>query len=193
MTLERDGAAWMEAEAARYDGGDVLLTRREHSVALGDVPVPVVLVWTTAGGVFRMEGHLRQEAGECRVSPLAPADRTQRREYPRLLLSTPMRLWTSGGGCRAVLADISEAALRARLSVATASGVAGALDPGGEVRVAFTLQETDFMLHGTVLRERESDDPDSVDIIVVLDIPSRTANDLRRAIAFARAERDQDP
>lgn len=193
VTLERAGAVWVEAETSRYDGADIVLAPSEGTVALGAVPVPVVLCWTTPRGVFRVDATVRQHAGECRVSPVAEADRTQRREYPRLPLGTPMRLSAASGLFRATLADVSEAALRVRLP--RPDGHDGAvpragLQAGDDVRAAFTLHETGFVLQGTVLREQPGDEPGTVDVVVLLDIPARTANDLRRSVAFARAERE---
>ena len=189
MTLERDGVVWLEAETSRYDGTDIVLSLPERTASLDVVPVPVVVVWTTPRGVFRMEATAHQRAGEYRLSPLTAADRIQRRAHPRLPVGAPMRLSSATGTSPAMLMDISEAALRARLALPTAAG----LEAGNEVRVAFTLHETGFVLDGTVLREQGGDEPDTVDLIVVLDIPARTANDLRRSVALTRAEREQHP
>jgi len=191
VTLERSGVVWLEAETSRYDGADVVLALPDGTEAPSDVPASVVLVWTTALGVHRVDATVRPEAGECRVTLLAPADRHQRREYPRLSLGTPMRISSGAGTCRATLVDVSEVALRARIPSTGGTAPAGP-GVGDEVRVAFTVHETGFMLHGTVLRLQESGDPDTVDVVVLLDIPAQVANDLRRNVALARAGRAQD-
>jgi hypothetical protein len=48
------------------------------------------------------------------------------------------------------------------------------------------------MLRGRVLREQASDEPGTVDVVVMLDVPARTANDLRRGVVFEQVERQRD-
>ena len=59
----------------------------------------------------------------------------------------------------------------------------------GLVRAGFTLHRTGFMLRGTVLRASPGDMPHSLDVVVMLDIPARTANDLRRSVVYEQVER----
>lgn len=199
MTLEHSGAPWMEAEVADHDGAEVLL--RPHSadastpagVAPG-VPVEATMSWTTDRGVFEVSVSVTAEAGDgepaWRAVPVGTTRRLQRRAHVRLPMGGPMTLSHEHGSRRGVLVDLSEAALRARFTADRGAP----LKAGDPVRAVFTLHRTSFMLRGTVLREQPTDEPGTIDVVVMLDIPARTANDLRRGVVFEQIGRlDERP
>jgi hypothetical protein len=199
VALERSGRPWLQAEVSGYDGFDVLLTEHTDSAAEpaaeqapehGGSPVNATLVWHTDLGVFRatVTATATPDSGDWRVSLHTNADRIQRREFMRLPMGTSMTLSHERGTTRGILVDVSEAALRARLDIHQTP----ALHPGDTVRAAFTLHHTGFMLRGTVLREQPSTLPHAVDVVIMLDIPARTANDLRRNVVFEQAERQNE-
>ena len=173
-----------------YDGDQVLLTFRPEPDA-GSLAgsSDATLTWTTERGVFRAPAVVTGDGRHVRVSLRGAVARVQRREYIRLPMQGPMTLSHGAGVERATLADLSEAALRVRLSESGAQ----ALHPGDEVQAAFTLHQTGFMLRGTVLRAQPGDDDGAVDVIVVLDIPARTANELRRNVVFEQVQRRSKP
>jgi len=189
VVLERAGSPWLDADVSGYDGDQVLLTVHTEPAA---EPTPMVveatLVWTSERGIFRAPVAVATDGTRWRVTLRAPATRTQRREYVRLPMDTHMTLAHSDGIARGTLVDLSEAALRMRVARLGAPR----LHPGDEVRAAFTLYHTGFMLRGTVLREQPSGEEHSVDLVVMLDIPARTANDLRRNVVFEQIERQTD-
>lgn len=187
VVLERAGASWLEGEVAAYDESDVLVALRTETVDVGDLPVPVTMVWHTDQGIFCVQAAAQRHGEHYRVRLLDETDRVQRREYMRLPMGTAMTLSCPGWICRATLVDISEAALRARVEARPAAG----FEAGAEVRAAFNLHRTGFMLRGRVLREQPGDSPDSIEVVVTLDIPARTANDLRRNVVFEQAGREQ--
>ncbi|WP_017936247.1 PilZ domain-containing protein [Nocardioides sp. Iso805N] len=193
VVVERSGESWLEAEVTGYDGFDVLLTvcdeeSTDPAAASDDVPIDATMVWTTERGLFRAPVTASPDGDRWRVAVHAQAARTQRREYVRLPMGTPMTLSHDGGPIRGTLIDLSEAALRARLRLRHLP----LLRPGDTVRAAFTLHHTGFMLRGTVLREQSSGEPDSVDVVIMLDIPPRTANDIRRNVVFEQVERQHE-
>lgn len=192
--LERAGSAGLDAVVSGYDGDQVLLTFPADTggaptAAPTAVPTGALaeatMRWSTERGIFRAPVTMATDGGRWRVTLRAAATRTQRREYVRLPMDTTMTLAHRGGIARGVLVDLSEAALRMRLPRDSAP----TLHPGEEVRAAFTLHHTGFMLRGTVLREQPSGEEHSIDVVVVLDIPARTANDLRRNVVFEQIER----
>jgi hypothetical protein len=198
VVLERAGSTWVEAEVAGWEDDQLVLTLTDDSSCAltrdlagetTSLATEAILTWHTERGVFRAPVVVAASAsvdGQCvRATFREPAVRTQRREYVRLPMDTQMTLSHSGGTARGRLVDLSEAALRIRLPVAKAP----TLQPGDEVRSVFTLHHTGFMLHGTVLREQPSDEEDTIDVVVMLDIPARTANDLRRNVVFEQIER----
>ena len=192
--LERSGVTWLEAEVSGYDGFDVLLRVRPETVALSlppvadAVPVPATLVWTTDRGLFRAPVTVTPGDERWRAAFRARAARIQRRAYARLPMSAAMTLSHRRGTSRGTLVDISEAALRVRFG----PNDTPRLQPGDTVRAAFTLHHTGFMLRGTVLREQGTGQPHTVDVVVMLDIPARTANDLRRSVVFEQIERQRE-
>jgi hypothetical protein len=187
--LERAGSAWIHADVTGYDGDQVLLSvRTEIAAEAAMLIAEATLVWTTERGIFRAPVAVAADGARWRVRLRAPATRTQRREYVRLPMEAQMTLAHGGGIVRGTLVDLSEAALRIRIPSADAPS----LHAGGEVRAAFTLHHTGFMLRGTVLREQSSDEIGTVDVVVMLDIPARTANDLRRTVVFAQLQRQAD-
>jgi hypothetical protein len=194
VVLERAGTTWLEAEVSGYDGADVLLRIRAETLSISlppvvdAVPVPATLVWTTDRGLFRAPVAATPERERWRAAFQAQAARIQRRTYARLPMSTPMTLSHERGTSRGTLVDLSEAALRARFGLRDAPR----LCPGDTVRAAFTLHHTGFMLRGTVLREQGTGEPHTVDVVVMLDIPARTANDLRRNVVFEQVERQRE-
>jgi hypothetical protein len=202
VALERSGVPWLAAEVSGYDGFDVLLavagdtapettdpgTTAPATTAHPDERVAATLVWHTDLGVFRAAVTAWPDGELWRASLRDQADRTQRREFMRLPMGTPMTLSHERGTTRGTLVDVSEAALRARLDAHQRP----ALHPGDFVRAAFTLHHTGFMLRGTVLREQLSEVPHAVDIVIMLDIPARTANDLRRNVVFEQVERQNE-
>jgi len=67
------------------------------------------------------------------------------------------------------------------------------LQPGAEVQAAFTLNRTGFVLRGSVLRAQPGEEQDAVDLIVLLNIPPRTANVLRRSVVLEQINRRSAP
>ncbi|WGL50537.1 PilZ domain-containing protein [Nocardioides sp. BP30] len=193
VVVERAGASWLEAEVTGYDGFDVLLTVCDEesvdpaTMPDAEVPIDATMVWTTERGLFRAPVTASPDGDRWRVAVHTQAARTQRREYVRLPMGTPMTLSHDAGTIRGTLIDLSEAALRARLLRRHLP----LLTPGDTVRAAFTLHHTGFMLRGTVLREQGNGEPDSVDLVLMLDIPPRTANDIRRNVVFEQVERQR--
>lgn len=197
VTLEQASGAALAAEVTGYDGFDVLLSPSDTvdeappagpETAPCDVPVVATLSWTTDRGLFRAPVTATRSHGRWRVSFQAQADRIQRRGFARLPMGTPMTLSHERGTMRGTLVDVSEAALRARLD----TDQQPALHPGDSVRAAFTLHHTGFMLRGTVLREQPSEVAEAVEVVIMLEIPARTANDLRRNVVFEQVERQSD-
>lgn len=191
VILERSDSPWLDAQVTGYAEGEVLVSLLDATVGLGAVPVSVTLLWTTSRGLFRAPAEATLDQDGCRLALTAAARRVQRRAYPRRTMGSPMTLAHAGGTWRGTLVDISEAALRARVRPRPEGG----FGPGESVRAAFTLHRTSFMLSGTVLREQPAphlpDDPDSVDVVVTLDIPARTANHLRRTVVFEQWARER--
>lgn len=188
--LERSGTAWADAEVVGYDGDEIRLSLiNDAEGSPGAVPVEAMLVWTTDRGLFRGPVLVTTSDGHWRASFRGRVSRIQRREYVRLQMGTPMTLGHQGGTSRGTLVDLSEAALRARLDGPRMP----ALRPGQPVRAGFTLHRTGFMLRGTVLRASPGEAPHTLDVVVMLDIPARTANDLRRSVVYEQVERQAGP
>jgi hypothetical protein len=191
VSLERAGALWFDGEVQAYDEGDLLVTADSATVEVDGadlVPMPATLVWTTDRGLFHASVEAALEGEVWRVRIIDDTKRTQRRAYVRLPMGTPMTLSHPYGSTRGILVDLSEAAVRVRLDERKAPK----LRARDEVRAAFTLHRTGFMLRGRVLREQASDEPGTVDVVVMLDVPARTANDLRRGVVFEQVERQRD-
>ncbi len=194
VALERGGSAWLAARVTGRDGDHDLLAVEPHGAAEAPVEAnastvcDAIMVWSTEHGVFRATATVAIDGTRARATVHASATRTQRREYVRLPMDTQMTLAHADGIARGTLIDLSEAALRLRLPAQGAPRLA----PGAQVRSAFTLHHTGFMLRGTVLREQASGAPDTIDVVVMLDIPARTANDLRRNVVFEQIERQSE-
>lgn len=194
VALERAGSAWLAARVTGRDGDHELLAVETDDAAdpwtaSGTSTISdATMVWTTERGVFRATATVAVDGTQGRATVHAAATRTQRREYVRLPMDTQMTLAYGHGVARGTLIDLSEAALRMRLP----HDGAPRLEPGTEVRSAFTLHHTGFMLRGRVLRQQASGEPDTIDVVVMLDIPARTANDLRRNVVFEQIERQSE-
>jgi len=193
VALERAGSAWLAARVTGRDGDHDLL-----AVASVDGPGTaemgtsagreVTMSWTTERGAFRAAVSVAIDGSRARARVRASATRTQRRGYARIPMDTQVTLAHDSGTAQGTLIDLSEAALRMRLPQPGAL----MLEPGDEVRSAFTLHHTGFMLRGIVLREQASGEPGTIDVVVMLDIPARTANDLRRNVVFEQIERQAE-
>lgn len=188
VTLERAGRPRLSAEVSARDGAHMVLTPRSPAEEVPAESGEVTVSWSTDRGVFRAPGTVEVDGHRLRLTMHASATRTQRREYVRLPMNTQMTLAYSDGVARGTLIDLSEAALRTRLP----SAGAPLLQAGDEVRAAFSLHHTGFMLLGTVLRAQDSGEPGTIDIVVMLDIPARTANDLRRNVVFEQIARQSE-
>lgn len=118
-----------------------------------------------------------------------PALRIDRRAYERVPMGTSMSIGSVHAGgppTRCLLVDISEAGLRARMS-RTEAHLLGVDEP---MRMGVTVDGAGFALLGRVLRTSTVvEDPDSVDVVVLFDIPRSTQDQLRAALAAIRARR----
>jgi hypothetical protein len=185
VLLERDGVAWARAIVDGYDGADALLEPHDHPP--GGVPAEATLTWTSERGLFRSAVRLSVERRLWRARFVGITQRTQRRAFVRVPVGTPMTLTRNNRTYKGVLVDLSEAALRARFDADDTP----AMREGDVVRAAFALGEMGFMLRGRVLREQRTESPEWIDVVVLLEIPARTANDLRRGVAFEQLERER--
>jgi hypothetical protein len=118
-----------------------------------------------------------------------PALRIDRRAYERVPMGTSMSIASvhaGGSPTRCLLVDISEAGLRARMS-RTEAHLLGVDEP---MRMGVTVDGAGYALLGRVLRTSTVvEDPDSVDVVVLFDIPRSTQDQLLGSLAAIRARR----
>lgn len=123
------------------------------------------------------------------VRTIGPTLRIDRRAYDRVPMGTPMSIasvHTGGSPTRCLLADISEAGLRARMT-RTEAHLLGVDEP---MRMGVTIDGSGYALLGRVLRiSPVVEDPDAVDVVVLFDLPRVTQDQLRAALAAIRTRR----
>jgi c-di-GMP-binding flagellar brake protein YcgR len=148
------------------------------------------VIWSADGGVqvLPIEVVENRTEGSVRLwiaKPVGRARREQRRNYVRVPMGTPMKIvFRSNELKKAILVDVSEAGLRARLPADEAKP----LDRDYGVQVGFSVDGTGFMIEGKILRKMpydgatEEGEDAKMDVIITFVIPDRTAADLRRAV-----------
>lgn len=123
------------------------------------------------------------------VRAVGPALRIDRRAYDRVPMGTTMSIasvHTGGSPTRCLLVDISEAGLRARMT-RTEAHLLGVDEP---MRMGLTVDGVGYALLGRVLRTSHVlEEPDSVDVVVLFDVPRVTQDQLRASLAAIRGRR----
>ena len=190
---DRSGRTF-DSRVENVEGRRVTVARPDHfpSTEGYGAGIHVDLLWAVKNGVYAQPCMVAENKHENNVSlwvlePSGELSREQRRSYVRLNLGIPMTMALTEGEettpFRCVLLDVSEAALRCRVTPDEAEK----LEKDTIVRAGFTIDQTAFAMTGAVLRTKlvEAEDHrqrDSVEVIVMFDVDEALASQLRRAV-----------
>lgn len=154
------------------------------------------LTWTTPQAVFRCPVQILESKREGAVAlwdvrPTGTITKIQRRAHVRVAVGAPMTIQPEeGDAVRALLVDVSEAALRCHIEVPAtpppAKGEADVAQPESltvarPTTVSFSLAGTDFSLSAAVYRN-DRIDATSRELVLTFVIDDNQATDVRKAI-----------
>lgn len=152
-----------------------------HELGRGSV---VQLLWTVEGGLLTRPVEIVASTNEglvglWEVAPVGPATRLQRRAHVRVPVTATMTVTVGDEDHKAVLVDLSEAALRCRID-GPRPEEDDPLAEGAKAQVAFTVSGQDFSLPATVYRQEPVEG--AVELVMLLDITDREATELRKLL-----------
>ena len=186
VTLETEDGVEHPTRVQDIGPATLMLTRPidvlvGHELGRGSV---VQLLWTVDGGLLSRPVQIIASANEgllglWEVAPIGPAVRLQRRAHVRVPVTAAMTVTVDGQDHKALLVDLSEAALRCRVDGARPEED-DPLAEGARARVAFTVTGDDFDLPATVYRQEPVNG--GVELVMLLDISEREATELRKLL-----------
>jgi len=153
-----------------------------------DDGLPFEVRWTAPEGLYALPVRVTERAidGKIRIwhaEAVGAAHLVNRRSHVRVSVSLPMTIEYAGETIKAILLDVSEAALRCQLGralPAERSGREAASDGEIPATVRFSLSDEDFELDGTLFRSTPT--RSAVELVITLPDDDRTATALRRAV-----------
>jgi c-di-GMP-binding flagellar brake protein YcgR len=179
---------------------DTLAVARPFDLPLEDGPRrgdSIELTWTADGGAFSLPARL---IGTVRdglvvlwtVAPEGETFRSQRRAHFRVPVDGDITVTLvdepAATAPRAHLVDVSEAALRFRVTPADAEP----FHPRTKVGTRFELRQESFEVDGVVLRSwpsQRANGEQATDVVVELDLTQAQARDLRRVLLAEQVQR----
>lgn len=185
----RDAAGRLWESRVETSGPDGVTVGRpldlpsEGAPALGDT---IEISWHTDGASYQLPTELVGTGRDGRVAlwvlaPRGEALRLQRRAHFRVSYAAQVVLGVPQKLVIGHLVDVSEAAVRCRISPEDVPVV----EDGTSLTVTFSIRETRFELAGTVLRNWSTERPSgesALDVVVMLDVTEAQAMALRRAL-----------
>ncbi|SFD03184.1 PilZ domain-containing protein [Nocardioides terrae] len=169
---------------------------RPFDVPLEDAPevgAAIEMTWTTEGGSYTLPTELTETPREGIVAlwvltPQGEATRAQRRAHFRLPMDGTGTITVAGGTITGTLADVSEGAVRFRLTPDEAEPFV----EGASVSTTFSIGSESFEHWASVLRSWPSSRPNgdpAVDVVLILGLAEPQARELRRALIAEQVQR----
>jgi hypothetical protein len=173
-----------------------LTVARPFDLPLEDGPTTgsaLDVTWTSQTGAYTLPSELSETVREGIVAlwvlkPQGEATRAQRRAHFRLPIDGSGTITVAGGTITGSLVDVSEAAVRYRLSPEHAEQ----LTEGTTVSTVFGVRADVFELWATVLRawpSTRANGEQAVDVVLVLSLGEPQARELRRSLLNEQVRR----